>query len=510
MKQKIEKILIYVIEIIFILILSFLTIESIFKTCTIDNREITSYEYDHPIVHVITVGITILIFMFINKKKVKINKKWLWILIGIFTLMFIGWILVANVQPTAYKKGDQNYIYEIAEQMRKGVWEAFEQGKYAAANPHQYGLILYEYVLGFIFGSKNYIAIQLLNLGALLLSFFCIYKITRKMFKNRETSVVTIIALLLFIPIWFYITFMYGNLLGLACSMVAILAVLNYLDTKKIRFLILSSISMGLAIVFKSNYLITLVAIICMLLLEMLERKQIRPIIAIALLIVGYLIIKTIIPVVVQKITQKEEIEVKGIPMIAYVEMGLQEGKRAPGWYNGYNRKVYRNNKYDNKKTEEVVKKDIKNSIQSFSQNPKYAVEFFYKKTVSEWNNPTFQSFWIGRKVKEKPFIVRAINGHGRVNAIIVEYMNIIQTIILVGATAFMIINFKTNQARQLIFAIILIGGFLFHLIWEAKGQYTITYFILLIPYAVRGYVQMSIFINEKLNKHSNKATMTE
>ena len=35
---------------------------------------------------------------------------------------------------------------------------------------------------------------------------------------------------------------------------------------------------------------------------------------------------------------------------------------------------------------------------------------------------------------------------------------------------------------------IVFIGGFLFHTIWEAKCQYTITYFILLIPYSVKGY----------------------
>lgn len=502
--KKIEKFMIYAIEIIFILILSFLTIESIFKTCTISNDEVTSYCYDNPIIHIITISITILIFMFINNKKININKKWLWVLIGIWTLISVIWIYISDLYPRA----DQKYIYQIAEQMRKGIFDGFNQGKYAASNPHQYGLILYEYIFGFIFGSKNYLGLQLINVVALLVSFFCIYKITRKMFKNKETSIITILGLLLFIPIWFYITFIYGNILGLAFSMIALLLMINYLDTKKVKFLILSAISISLAIIFKSNYLIMLIAIICMLLLDIISNKDLKNIIPIILLIVMYLIIKNLIPITMYIITGKEKSE--GIPMTAYVEMGLQEGRRAPGWYNAYNRSVYRKNDYNTEKAKETVKNDIKNSMNKFKNDPKYTIEFFYKKTVSQWNNPNFQCFWISKARrtgtgKEKSAIVKSINGSGKINKVINEYMNIIQTIILFGATAFMIINFKTNRGRQLIFGIMFIGGFLFHLIWEAKCQYTITYFVLLIPYAVRGYVQLSEIVKKRIQIFKKK-----
>jgi len=44
---------------------------------------------------------------------------------------------------------------------------------------------------------------------------------------------------------------------------------------------------------------------------------------------------------------------------------------------------------------------------------------------------------------------------------------------------------------EALIPGIIFIGGFLFHLVWEAKGQYTVCYFVLLIPYAWMGIRNM-------------------
>ena len=46
-------------------------------------------------------------------------------------------------------------------------------------------------------------------------------------------------------------------------------------------------------------------------------------------------------------------------------------------------------------------------------------------------------------------------------------------------------------QEFKLLFYIF-IGGFIFHLFWEAKGQYTITYFVLLIPYCVKGLMDMT------------------
>ena len=72
------------------------------------------------------------------------------------------------------------------------------------------------------------------------------------------------------------------------------------------------------------------------------------------------------------------------------------------------------------------------------------------------------------------------------------------QTIILFGVTVYLIRDYKKIKGDKLIFILVFIGGFLFHIIWEAKCQYTITYFILLIPYSVKGYdlITKKIYIN--------------
>ena len=66
-------------------------------------------------------------------------------------------------------------------------------------------------------------------------------------------------------------------------------------------------------------------------------------------------------------------------------------------------------------------------------------------------------------------------------------------------------ISIALIKFKELIFAIIFIGGFVFHLIWEAKCQYTITYFVLLIPYSIVGYKKTSEKILQIYNKSLEK-----
>ena len=83
------------------------------------------------------------------------------------------------------------------------------------------------------------------------------------------------------------------------------------------------------------------------------------------------------------------------------------------------------------------------------------------------------------------------------------------QSIILFGVICYIILGFKEIKLKELLYAIVFIGGFIFHLIWEAKCQYTITYFVLLIPYFVIGYYKLcnilAKYVNEYMEKHKKE-----
>ena len=63
---------------------------------------------------------------------------------------------------------------------------------------------------------------------------------------------------------------------------------------------------------------------------------------------------------------------------------------------------------------------------------------------------------------------------------------------------------------HRLLLPMIFIGGFIFHLFWEAKGQYTITYFVLLIPYCAKGLMDMTDDIAEGILTLERNSTILE
>ena len=80
--------------------------------------------------------------------------------------------------------------------------------------------------------------------------------------------------------------------------------------------------------------------------------------------------------------------------MSGYVAMGLQDGKLAPGWYNGYYLGVY-NEDYDYEKSDAEFKTNVVNTLKNDLKDPSTGISRFSKKIQSEWNNPTFQSVWL-------------------------------------------------------------------------------------------------------------------
>ena len=76
------------------------------------------------------------------------------------------------------------------------------------------------------------------------------------------------------------------------------------------------------------------------------------------------------------------------------------------------------------------------------------------------------------------------------------------QNIILLSAFSYFLLNWKNININSLILGIVFVGGFIFHMFWEAKCQYTITYFWLLIPYAAQG---LQILIKDIILNFSNE-----
>lgn len=311
--------------------------------------------------------------------------------------------------------------------------------------------------------------------------------------ENKNVSKCILLLLLLFVPYSMYITFIYGNLIGFTLSSLAILLQAKYFKSEKIWYILLMSVCMYAAIFLKQNYSITLIAMIILFIVQMIFKKKIKYLLPVTLLILSYILVNPTTDFLMRSVTGLETST--GTPSQSYIAMGMQEGDCAPGWINNYNIRVYQYNDFNTEKAKQASNENIKQSLNNFKNNPNYALKFYSQKIASQWNNPTFQCIWInqGRKPEsEYSNIEKSVLCDGVLSKVITQYSNILQTIILFGTMLFVIIDFKKIKLIELIFAIIFIGGFIFHIIWEAKCQYTLPYFVLIIPYSVIGYYKFA------------------
>ena len=129
----------------------------------------------------------------------------------------------------------------------------------------------------------------------------------------------------------------------------------------------------------------------------------------------------------------------------------------------------------------------------TFYNQPMYAVEFFYKKILSTWLKPTFQSVWTGplpdlgnvqnssilKSIYEEKNGYYFLNSFGKVLTVSIYLLTVISVVYNIRGKKF--------SAFELFTIIFFLGGFFFHILWETKSQYVYIYVLLLIPTAAKG-----------------------
>ena len=138
-----------------------------------------------------------------------------------------------------------------------------------------------------------------------------------------------------------------------------------------------------------------------------------------------------------------------------------------------------------------------------------FAVKFFYKKILSTWLEPTFQSIWTGplpergniqnsrllKSIYEEKSGYYFLNSFGKVFTVSIYLLTLIAVIYYIISKKFSIF--------ELITIVFFLGGFFFHLLWETKSQYVFIYVLLLIPTAANELEKITSILT--LKRRSNK-----
>lgn len=487
----------------FMAVVGYLLLSSIYSTCYIGaieymtgvdateiNAEHTFFIRDFFLPHLL---IFVLFSFVLLYKKRNLPAKWTDKKVTGILVCALAAMLYIILAGRHYPKYDQRTVIELAAAFRNGDHTSLNEGGYLFKYPHQLGIVLYFQLLSVIFGDLNYIAFEIVNAVFILFTYILLAKIGGILWEEEErrTEGGIMLVCVLFLPYLFYAAYLYGTVIGLFFALLSFYMLLLYEKNPRISCLLAGSVGMGIAVVLKSNYLIFLIGAVFFLFFRSIaafreeRKKALRYMLFLLALLVCFWLGRMGTEHYLNRYSGGNGI--KGLPMVTYIAMGLQDGKAAPGWYNGYNNTVFEENGYDQELTAKAAKAEIVRIVSKYPGDMTSSISFFVKKIVSQWNNPTFQSIWLLEEREGTDGLLWLMEGRGR--AVYIFLVNLFQTWMLTGVFLYAVLRFRKETDKETLLKLTFLGGFAFHIFWEAKAMYTIPFYLLLIPFCVCGYM---------------------
>lgn len=217
----------------------------------------------------------------------------------------------------------------------------------------------------------------------------------------------------------------------------------------------------------------------------------------------------------------------EGVPSAAYFAMGMEETEGKYGWYNGRNVGLFRDADYDREQTVLDARETMKASIGEFQNSKRYLIRFYAGKFLSQWGDPTCVSMRemeeTRRHTGELPKLVDSLI-FGTGSRILQWGMNVTHSLIYLGLTIYLLSvtgsafrrkqklrmpaqnsqqaqngqqvqkqaqHLHTVSEPEILLVLFLVGGMLFHQIWEASGRYTMRYYLTMLPLAAWGICRL-------------------
>lgn len=498
MLNYLYKISAYTVIIIFSFISVYLFLLSLFSTAYISSEinqfhEYTYFVKDAPFLifgTIILLSVIIALISVVCEKKrysCIVTKKGKVIIPSFLFLLLNVWVFITQMMPGS----DQYYIFDCAARLAENDYSIFEAGGYLERYPFQTFLVLIVYCFQFIFGKHHYLAFQCMNVLFLSGIFMLFKKISEEIHSNKINGDITYITIALFFPLSLYVGFCYGSIPGLFFSALGILCGVKYLNTFENKYAFLSASILAICPYIKNSCLVFFIAYILILFVSFLKTKRWKNYGVIAVMLGIYVFIDIIIKIIVFLWTGYTLS--KGYPLIGQIAMGLQGNDiLADGWFNSFTVNVYEQVNYDYNMAQEIYIRELKYRIADFWMNKGTALRFFSEKIASQWNNPTFQGFWYYKVrdslIQRAPLVEFLLYGDG--TRILCSIANWLQSFFLFSNLSYIYHRWKKFNVQELFIQVCVIGGFLLHILVEAKSQYVLIFYVLLIPFVAQGLIE--------------------
>lgn len=473
---------------------------------TILDVEFPTIKGNSPVVNGLGVLTVLVIFFLLGR--IRDPGKKLSDVIALFIALLSVFLNVIWIHSSAtIPAGDQALICAAASAFNHGDYTMLEKGQYLATCPQNIGVTTVLRIIFILFGEWNETAFKMLSAFFILPLVYGIYRITVMLSEENKIGLIAALATFACIPMYFYTTFIYGEIMSISLSVCAIMFFMKTLDKPGLLNIILLFLSVFGAVFIKSNSLIIIIAmiVVCMLKLIFSEGKK-RVLFILFVLIAGM-----ILPHAFSKLIYMGHMpaDAKGIPAILYIQMGVNRnqvsGLYGFGWYDDSVQDIYRECDYSVDEASLKAREMIGDFFSEYKNDIPGLVNFYKIKITSQWNNPMYQAMVMNNRClweNQNAFAQRVYNDQF-IWKIMDKYMNIYQLMIYLGAVLSGIRLFiKCRDAGRLTCLIAVFGGFLFSVIWEAKGRYIFPYLMLLIPDAITG---LYIFTHKVKNPWKQK-----
>ncbi|MDL2301781.1 hypothetical protein LJC58_05435 [Lachnospiraceae bacterium OttesenSCG-928-D06] len=436
------------------------------------------------------------------------NKILLGIVLCYSILICLFWIYNSKSLPA----GDQKSIYDMAMRaVNHDLLAVAPTGSYLSLWPFQSGLLfVYEAILRLI-PSANHTTIQLTNVVFIPLLIISGYHLLKKWIHHEKAITYFLVLIAFCFPYYLYSNFMYGEIPSVGLIFFSSWMLTEYKSSGKIRYAFLASGSVFLAMLYRTNTLIFVVACMIAFIITFLQERRLREFIIIVLLLLATVTASNFPRFFYEH--RANNTMGAGVPAISYLAMGMQpEGGAAPGWWNGYHSNLYMELDYNAELTSEYSIQSIKESLHYFATHPTEAIAFYNKKLITQWCDQNYSCFNSTESLFEDRRDIAWNIYSGKLNIVLLEIMNYHQTITYLGLFLFcsipvitwlgkrksgiLIFRNDINDFENYLLMICVIGGFLFSIIWEGNSRYVFPYTVMMLPYTAIGYDKLMSVIH--------------
>lgn len=488
--EKIQKVCLRTAALIGLFIFLVLTGCSFFRTKTLLTGELLENNKDPLWLWLLLIAAVFLLAAAVIRWEKYFSKKALHIVALLFAGAgaIFGIVLCGNMR--SYSVADQWYVYDAAIRLYNGNFNVLDYWGYYLSCPYQLSLAqLYELVFR-LTGNDSYETLQTFQSICGGITFYMGFHIVRTLTERRAAEGLYLVLGICFLPLYIYCLYIYGESLGLCCAMTTIWCFLKINEAHKSVSAIagwgaLGAVAMALLYQVRAALIIVLIALLLIQIMAALGRKKLLPLLTLLLMFAAAFGLCSITDTLLERrtgVSMKEK-----IPYCLYIAMGLQDNAdiaKGPGSFNGYNWNVYAMTGRDAQASAEIGNDMIRSRLTELIGNPKEGAKFFGRKIINQWNEPTYGCFVMTGIYEDGAEWVKSLY-RGKGNVFWLRFLNGYQAVVYLAVfLGFLRLALKARAPEEYLIGVVLIGEFLFSLIWEAKSRYVYPYAVIMIPFA--------------------------